>query len=136
VPVEQKVNARDKGSYPLSSAITWLNYLTEVPSCGSEDANFATFVVVTSIVGGHNSVEEFLASGLWPLSKKFGFAVETKESPLLKVVVPMPQVDAVIGTKETRAEFEACIMNATNLLVGNSSIAVGGQLQYCGAQCL
>jgi hypothetical protein len=35
-------------------------------------------------------VEEFLTCGLWPLSEKFGFEVETKECPQSKVVVPMP----------------------------------------------
>jgi hypothetical protein len=108
--------------------MTRLNYLTETPSCGLDDANFAAFIEVTSIIGGCDAMEEFLASGLLPLSEKFGFNVETKESPLSKVVVPMPQVDAVIGSEESRAEFEACNMNSTNLL--------RGQLQYCGAQRL
>jgi hypothetical protein len=93
--VEQKADARGKGSYPLSSMMTRLNYLMEAPSlCCPEDANFAAFIEVTSTVGGRDVVVEFLASGLWPLREKFGFKVETKESPLLKVVVPMPQVDA------------------------------------------
>jgi hypothetical protein len=49
--------------------------------------------------------------------------VETKESPLLKVVVPMPQIVVTIGTEESRAKFEARIMNAANLLVGKYSVA-------------
>jgi hypothetical protein len=48
--------------------------------------------------------------------------VETKESPLSKVMVPMPQVTTVIGAQEPRVEFEAHIVNATNLLVGNYNI--------------
>jgi hypothetical protein len=56
-----------------------LNYLTEVPSsCGLEDDNFVAFVEATSFIEGHNVVEEFLACGLWPLGKQFGFRVETK----------------------------------------------------------
>jgi hypothetical protein len=119
VPAEQKADVRGKGSYPLSSMLTRLNYLMEVPSsCGPKGANFVAFIEATSIIGGHNAVEEFLTCGLWPLSEKFGFKVEMKESPLSKVVVPMPQVDTIIGTKESGAEFVACIRNAVNLLVG------------------
>jgi hypothetical protein len=49
--------------------------------------------------------------------------VETKESPLSKVVVPMPQVTTVIGAHESNAEFEARIVYAVNLLVGNYNVA-------------
>jgi hypothetical protein len=74
VPEEQRANVWGKGSYPLSSMMTRLNYLTKDPSsCGLEDANFVAFVEVTSIVKGRNAMEEFLASGLWSLSEKFGF---------------------------------------------------------------
>jgi AmiR/NasT family two-component response regulator len=45
-----------------------------------------------------------------------------KESPLLKVVVSMPQVTTVIGAQEPGVEFEALIANATNLLVGSYNI--------------
>jgi hypothetical protein len=37
---------------------------------------------------------------MWPLSEKFGFTVETKETSLSKVVVLMPQVTPVIGAQE------------------------------------
>jgi hypothetical protein len=67
-------------------------------------------------------VEEFLACGLWPLSENFGFHVERKESPLSKVMVSMPQVNPVIGVQESGAAFEARILNAVNLLVGNYNI--------------
>jgi hypothetical protein len=76
------------------------------------------FVEVTSIIGGHDAVEEFLSCGLWPLSEKFHFKVEAKESPLSKVFVLMPHVTPVIGAQEPGAAFEARILNAVNLLVG------------------
>jgi hypothetical protein len=123
VPAEQTTDVQGKGNYPLSSMMTRLNYLMEAPfDCGLEDANFAAFVEATSIIGGHDTVEEFLACGLWPLSEKFGFKVETKESPLSKVVVPMPQVTPIIRAQEPGAAFEAWIANAANLLVGNYNI--------------
>jgi hypothetical protein len=83
VPMEQKANVRGKGSYPLSSMMTRLNYLTEVPSsCGLEDANLVAFIEVTSIIAGRVAVEEFLSCGLWPLSEQFGFKVEKKSLPV------------------------------------------------------
>jgi hypothetical protein len=59
------------------------------------------------IIGGRDAVEEFLACSLCPHSEKFGFKVETNEIPLLKVVVPMPQVTLVIGAQELGLTFEA-----------------------------
>jgi hypothetical protein len=80
--MEQKANVRGKGSYPLSSMMTRLNYLMEVPSsCGLEDANLVDFIEVTSIIAGRVAVEEFLSCGLWPLSEQFGFKVEKKSLP-------------------------------------------------------
>jgi hypothetical protein len=91
-------NAWGKANYPLSSMMTLLNYLTEAPSdCRLEDANVVAFAEATSIIGGHDAMEEFLACGLWPLSEEFGFKVETNESPLSKVVVLMLHVSAIIG---------------------------------------
>jgi hypothetical protein len=91
---------------PLSSTMTRLNYLMEAPSdCGLEDANFLAFVEVTYIIGGCDA-------------KK----VEVKESPLSKVVVPMPQVTTVIGAQEPGTAFEVQIANVTNLLVANYNI--------------
>jgi hypothetical protein len=46
-----------------------LNYSTEVTfECGPEDANVAAFTKATSIIGGHDVVEEFLACGLQPVA--------------------------------------------------------------------
>jgi hypothetical protein len=49
--------------------------------------------------------------------------VETKETPLSKVVVPMLKVTPIIGMKESEAAFEMRIVNAVNLLVGNYNAA-------------
>jgi hypothetical protein len=101
-----------------------LNYLMEAAfECGPDDAIVVAFVEVASIIGGCDAVEEFLACGMRPLSEKFGFEVETKETPLSKVVVLMPQVTPIIGAQELRVAFEARILNAASLLVGNHNIA-------------
>jgi hypothetical protein len=98
VPMEQTTDVYGKGTYPLSCTMTLLNYATEVTfECGPADANVAAFTEAASIIEGRDAVEEFLACGMWPLSDKFGFKVEAKETPLWKVVVSMPQVTPVIG---------------------------------------
>jgi hypothetical protein len=54
--------------------MTPLNYVTEVTfECGPADTDVAAFIEAASIIGGHDTVEEFLACGMWPLSEKFGF---------------------------------------------------------------
>jgi hypothetical protein len=101
VPLEQTTDVRGKGTYPLGCTMTPLDYAMEVTfECGPGDANVAAFTKATSIIGGRDAVEEFLACELWPLTEKFGFMVETKETLLSKVVVPMPHVTPIIGAHE------------------------------------
>jgi hypothetical protein len=70
VPSDQKADFWDTRTYSLSSKMTKLDYQMDVPSsCGPEDSNFIAFVEATSLIGGHNVVEEFLACGLWPLGQ-------------------------------------------------------------------
>jgi hypothetical protein len=91
--------------------------------CGPTDTNVTAFTEAALIIGARDTIEEFLACGLWPLSEKIGFKVEIKENPLLKVVVLMPQVTPVIGAQELGSTFEARIATASYLLVGNYNIA-------------
>jgi hypothetical protein len=124
VPLEQTTDVRGKGLYPLSYTMTPLNYVMEVTfDCGPVDIDVAAFTEAASIIGGCDAVEEFLACGMWPLSENFGFKVETKETPLSKVVVLMPQVTPVIGVQELGLTLEVRISTAACLLVGNYNIA-------------
>jgi hypothetical protein len=103
--------------------MTKLDYLMEVhSSCDLEDTNLAAFIDATYLIGGHDVVEEFLASGLWPLGQQFGFRVETKESPLSKLMVLMPLVTASIGERESEAQFVARVKDAMNQLIGKYKI--------------
>jgi hypothetical protein len=123
VPLEQTADVRGKGTYLLSCTMALLNYATEVTfECSPADADVAAFTESASIIGGRDIVEEFLACGLWPLSEKFFFKVETKETPLSKVVVRMRQVTLVIGAQELGSAFEVRIAIAACLLVGNYNI--------------
>jgi hypothetical protein len=120
VPVEQVADVWGKGNYPLSSMMTQLNHLTDALfKCGLGDMNVAAFVEAASLIGGHDIVEEFLACGIWLLSEGCEFEVERKKTPLLKVEVPMMKVTPTIGKQESEAAFEARIVAAANLLVGN-----------------
>jgi hypothetical protein len=130
VPSKQRSDFRGKRTYPLSSKKTPLNYQTEVSSCGPEDIDFVAFVEATSLIGDRDAVEEFLACGLWPLGEQIGFKVDMKESPLSKVVVPMPRITTTIGEWESGDSFVAHIEDATNELGGRYTVA--GHIAYQG----
>jgi hypothetical protein len=81
--------------------------------------NVAAFIKAASIIEGHDIVEEFLACNIWPLSESCEFEVERKETPLSKVMMPMPNVTPTIGKQKSEAAFKAWIVATANLLVGN-----------------
>jgi hypothetical protein len=100
--------------------MTLLEYLMDAPyECGPDDVNMAAFAEATTIIGGRDAVEEFLACGIWPLTEGWEFLVVKQES---KVVVPMPKVTATIKNQEMGSDFEARIAATANQLVGNYSI--------------
>jgi hypothetical protein len=58
VPSEHKLDSSGQRTYPLSSKMSKMNYLTYVlSSCGPEDANIAVFIEATSLIGGCDVVE-------------------------------------------------------------------------------
>jgi hypothetical protein len=111
-------------TYPLSSQMIRLTYEMDVSSsCDFEDADFKAFMDATSLIGGLDAVEEFLACDLSPLGRRFGFLVETKESPLSKIILSMPQISTAIAERESPAKFVTCIEKASNELVGWYNLA-------------
>jgi hypothetical protein len=121
--------SQDKKTYPLSSQMTPLYHEMDVSSsCGPEDADFATFIEVTSLIGSRDAAEEFLASGLWPLGRHFGFSMETKESPLSKVIVPMPQIGTAIREQESGAKFVAKAHPSAQEVVAAKPLGRGNKL--------
>jgi hypothetical protein len=100
--------------------MTPLEYLIDAAfECGPGDANVAAFIEATSILGGCDTVEEFLPCGIWSLSEKCEFEVETRETPISKVIVPIPKATPTIGNQESEATFEVQILVIANLLVSN-----------------
>jgi hypothetical protein len=124
VPSEQGNDFQGQKTYPLSSQITRLIHEMDVSSsCSPEDADFTAFVEATSLIGGSDVVEKFLASGLWPLGRHFVFSVEMKESPLSKVIMPVPQIGSAIEERQSSAKFASRIEKAANELVGRYNLA-------------
>jgi hypothetical protein len=118
VPLVEGKDFKGPRTYPLSSQTIRLTYEMDASSsCDFEDADFKAFVDATSLIGGLDAVEEFLARDLSPLGRRFGFLVETKESPLSKIILPMPQISTAIAERESPAKFVACIEKASNELV-------------------
>jgi hypothetical protein len=71
-----------------------LEYLMDAPyECSPNDANVAAFAEVVVIIGGRDAVEEFLVCS----AEGSEFKVERPELPILKVVVPMPNVTVIMG---------------------------------------
>jgi hypothetical protein len=64
-----------------------------------------------------------LYAGVSGLQGTDSFKVEMKETPLLKVVVLMPQVTPVIGAQELGSTFEVRIASTACFLGGNYNIA-------------
>jgi hypothetical protein len=120
---KQRSDFSGQRTYPLSSKMTPLVHEMDVSSsCGPEDADFMAFIEVTSRTSGRDAVEEFLASGLWPLGQQFGFEVETEESLLSKVIVVTPWITTAIGQRESEAMFVAWIEKVAHELVGRYNI--------------
>jgi hypothetical protein len=110
-----------KGIHFLHSQMTSLDYLMELTHIYVEDdVNDRAFIRVTTNIGGHDVVEEYLVCGVWPLSATWDLSdVEEAEAPLLKVMVPLPKVFAMKGSKEKDHEFVMRVCVGANKLVGS-----------------
>jgi hypothetical protein len=59
--------------------------------CPDSDINNAAFVCMTTMIGGHDVVEEFLTCGMYPLLAGFSFKnVTTGMTAMSNVKVPLP----------------------------------------------
>jgi hypothetical protein len=89
--------------YALRSHMSALDYVMEPPiACPDTDANDVAFVGATSMIRGRNTVEEFLAYGMHPVSANFGFKeIVDGGTPMSKLVVPF------LDFHTTRAEGRA-----------------------------
>jgi hypothetical protein len=84
---------RGKSVYALHSSMARLDFSTE-PSfeCADDDAGDLTFAHATSLFGGRDVVEEYLACRMFSLLASFGFSdIADGERPALKVTLPLPE---------------------------------------------
>jgi hypothetical protein len=76
-----------------------LDYIVEAKvDCSYIDVNDTAFVQATTMIGGHDPVEEFLACGMYPLSSGFGFrdvAIRTTIVSKVETALPIFPVEAV-----------------------------------------
>jgi hypothetical protein len=81
-----------KSVYVLHSRMSTLDYIIELEvECHDDDANDATFVRAIAIIGGRDTVEEFMASKMYPLAVGFGLhGVAIDTTSMLKVQTPLP----------------------------------------------
>jgi hypothetical protein len=69
--------------------MSMLDYEVEhAVDCPGTDVNNIAFIQATTMIRGHDAVEEFLACGMYPLSTGFSFKNVTNDTiVMLKVVV-------------------------------------------------
>jgi hypothetical protein len=65
MPSDPIADVWGKGSYPLRSVMTQLDYLTDAPfESNRKDAGMAVFIEAASIIRGCDVMEEFLARAI------------------------------------------------------------------------
>jgi hypothetical protein len=118
-----KSEASSKGIHLLHSQMSSLNYLTEPPhNFAVDDVNARAFELATKIIGGRNTIEEFLACSILPFSDNWDLKVEKAEAPLSKVVAPLLKAPTMKVMQETDADFDTRVAKSANRLVGNYSL--------------
>jgi hypothetical protein len=84
--------------------------------------NARAFELATKIIGGRNTIEEFLACSILPFSDNWDLKVEKAEAPLSKVVAPLLKAPTMKVMQETDADFDTRVAKSANRLVGNYSL--------------
>jgi hypothetical protein len=87
--------------------MTTLDFVTEpLFKCAEDDASDVAFVKATHSIGEWDTIEEYRACGLFPLSASFSFGeVEDKETPVSKINLFMPTFPVSRLPDETNDHF-------------------------------
>jgi hypothetical protein len=121
VPLIQIPSPRQgKGIFALHSYMTRLDFVTE-PSfhCPDDEAGDVTFVKATRTIGARDTVEEYMACGLFPLSASFNLGKIAKgETPMSKLSIPLSEFPIARRSKETNDGFRTRAELATMNVVG------------------
>jgi hypothetical protein len=108
------------GVYALRSSMFALDFSTDpLFECADDNARDLAFVHATSLIGGRDTVEEYLAYGLFPLSVGLGFGEITDgETPVSKVTLPLPESPLTRLQGENNDHFLASVELGTENVVG------------------
>jgi hypothetical protein len=112
--------AWDKGIYALHSYMTDLDFMMEpMFQCPNNDASDVAFVRVMHTISSRDTVEEYMACGLFPLSANFDLGeVVEGETLMSKLVVPMPTFPLARLPNETNDSFVARVEPAAANVIG------------------
>jgi hypothetical protein len=104
-----------------------LNYLMEPPhNYAADDMNAEAFELVSKIIGGHDTIEEYLACNICSLSATWDLGdVEKAEAPLSKVIIPLSKASA---TKASCPVYSSSIL----MLYVQCTILKKSSSQSCG----
>jgi hypothetical protein len=109
-----------RGLYALHSYMIELDFVAELPfECPDEDIGDVAFVKATRTVGGRDAVEEYMASGLFPLSVSFSLGeVSNGETLVSMLSAPMPDFHVARLPEETNDGFRVRVELAAVNVVG------------------
>jgi hypothetical protein len=79
--------------YELHSSLTHLDFSMEPPfDCADDNSGNAAFVHATSLIGGRDTVEEYLAYEMFPLLASFGFdEIADGETSVSNITLLLPE---------------------------------------------
>jgi hypothetical protein len=105
--------------------MTMLDFAMEFPfECAKNDAGDVAFTKATHCIGGWDTVEEYMAYGLFPLSASFSLGeVEDKETLVSKVNVHMPEFPVARLLDEMNDCFHTRVELAVENVVGSMTHA-------------
>jgi hypothetical protein len=91
-PLPSKLQRQEK-VFALGSWMSVLDYEVEhAVDCPYTDVNNIAFIQATTMIRGHDAVEEFLACGMYPLSAGFSFKDVTNDTTVMSKVVVLLSV--------------------------------------------
>jgi hypothetical protein len=84
-----------------------VDFRTKIPfNCADDDSRDTTFIPATKFIGARDTVDEFLACGVYPLSASVGFnKVVVGVTPVTKFKMPMPEFLAARKDDEDDVKF-------------------------------
>jgi hypothetical protein len=104
----------------MHSYMMGVGFVTEPTfQCPDDDTHDVAFVRATSTIGSREAMEEYMVCGLFPLSATFSLGeVVEEETPVLKLVVPMPTFPITNLPDEMNDNFVAMVELAVANVTG------------------